>query len=145
LTGINNVLGLSKPEQMQQTFGKEYRLASKREIEHLFAHKNTLRSYPLTMYFRYFDSECVHLKFVTSAPKRIYKHAHDRNRLKRLMREAIRKNKLSLTQFLDQNDLGLHVFTIYSADKEVPFENVEKSIKYLFKKIENEISTKTTH
>lgn len=129
---------------MQQTFGKEYRLASKREIEHLFAHKNTLRSYPLTMYFRYFDSECVHLKFVTSAPKRIYKHAHDRNRLKRLMREAIRKNKLSLTQFLELKHLGLHIFAIYRSEKELSLETIEKSITHIFKKIENEISKETT-
>jgi ribonuclease P protein component len=128
---------------MRQTFGKEYRLSSKREIAYLFAQKKTLHSYPLTLHFRHFDSESVHLKFVISVPKRIFKRAHDRNRLKRMMREAIRKNKLSLTQFLAEHGLGLHVFAIYHTEKEVLFENIEKSITHLFNKIENEIILKT--
>jgi ribonuclease P protein component len=129
---------------MQQTFGKKNRLASKIEIDTLFANKNVLRSYPLTIYFRFFETTNPDIKFVTSAPKRIFKHAHDRNRIKRLMREVIRKNKLSLTQFLEKNNIGIHIFAIYSSDIEVQYENLEKSMKYLFKKIENEVITKTS-
>ncbi len=129
---------------MQQTFSKKNRLASKREIDTLFAQKCVMRSYPFTIYFRFFEAEIPELKFVTSAPKRIFRHAHERNRIKRLMREAIRKNKLSLTQFLEKNNFGLHIFAICSSDNEVQYENLEKSMKYLFKKIENEIISQTS-
>ena len=133
-----------KSEQMQLEFGKENKLKSKRAIENIFANKKSFRNYPITVHVNFFVTMQPELKFVTSAPKRLFKHAHDRNRIKRLMREAIRKNKVTLGQFLEKNNVGLHVFAVYNAEKEVTLENIEISIKYLFKKIENEISTETS-
>lgn len=128
---------------MQQTFGKEHKLKSKIEIEKIFTKKQSFRNYPLTLHINYFVSSNPELKFVTSAPKRLFKRAHDRNRIKRLMREAIRKNKVTLTHFLETNNMGLHVFAIYSASNEASMESIESSIKNLFLKIENEIVSKT--
>jgi ribonuclease P protein component len=130
---------------MQQSFGKEHKLKSKIEIEDIFAKKQSFRNYPLTLHINYFVSTNPELKFVTSAPKRLFKRAHDRNRIKRLMREAIRKNKVTLTHFLEKNKIGLHVFAIYSAENETRIESIESSIKNLFIKIENEIVSKTDH
>ena len=125
---------------MQQTFSKEFKLVSKREIELIFAQKKTINNHPFTFHIRHFETQHSELKFVTAAPKRLFKKAHDRNRIKRLMREAIRKNKLSLTQFLELKHLGLHIFAIYRSEKELSLETIEKSITHIFKKIENEIS-----
>ena len=99
---------------MHQTFGKVNKLVSKKDIEILFANKKTAYNFPLKAHYTYFKTTKSEIKFVISAPKRIFKRAHDRNRIKRLMREAIRKNKLSLAQHLETEAYGIHVFVIYS-------------------------------
>ena len=64
-------------------------------------------------------------------PKRLFKHATDRNLLKRRMREAYRINKNLLKQtFLLQIQ--------YQATEKLPFAAIEASIKQLLTDINND-------
>lgn len=86
--------------------------------------------------------QTVPFQTVLAAPKRIFRKAHDRNRIKRLMREAIRKNKLPLETFLEERDLCLALFVIYTSREEMHLSILEKKTKKLIseliKKLENE-------
>lgn len=75
--------------------------------------------------------ETVSFQIVLSAPKRNFRKAHDRNRIKRLMREAIRKNKLPLESFLEERGKCLALFVIYTSREEFSLAVLEKKTKQL--------------
>jgi ribonuclease P protein component len=79
-----------------------------------------------------------------SAPKRYYKKAHDRNRIKRIVREAIRKNKLILEPFLVERGLHMALFVIYTGREELKTETLHKKTQQLFKQLIDEISNLST-
>lgn len=64
-----------------------------------------------------------HLQFGVAAGTKHFKHAVDRNRIKRLIREAYRLQKNDLQQQLAAADLHLNVFFIFTG-KEVPDYNL---------------------
>lgn len=68
------------------------------------------------------------------APKSLHKHAVDRNRLRRLMREAYRLNCQPLKQLEEQGE-ALHI-AIYNMDKELPdYAQIERAMSKLIAKI----------
>ena len=98
---------------MDQSFGKEYKLCSKKLIDSLFAEGKSVKAFPFTLFFLLHEnSENVPFQLVISAPKRINRHAHDRNRIKRIVREAIRKNKFILEDFLTETNQQLASYNL---------------------------------
>jgi len=72
-------------------------------------------------------------------PKKRFKRAVKRNRLKRLMREAYRLNKQPLVALLKENDLQLHVAFNYVSDDELDFVAVEKKMKVALQRLMDKI------
>ncbi len=105
---------------MSEQFGKKYKLCSKKIIESLFSEGRQLRSFPYMVYFKEVAlTEDVSFQIVISAPKRQFKRAHDRNHVKRLMRETIRKKKLILESELQKQQKQIALFVIYT-QRELP-------------------------
>ncbi|GIS05878.1 MAG: hypothetical protein CM15mP109_06340 [Candidatus Dadabacteria bacterium] len=79
---------------------------------------------------------CVYLlnkedsRFVVSVPKKNFSLAVDRNKIKRFLREAVRKHSKEVLSFGG----GWFMF-IYSSDKVVSFLDIEKDFKLLVKNI----------
>lgn len=67
-------------------------------------------------------------------PKRLFKKAHERNTLKRRMREVYRLNKNSLYDVLKEKDKKALLAFIYIGKKEEEYIVVEKAIKKLLLK-----------
>jgi ribonuclease P protein component len=131
---------------MSESFGKHYKLTSKKEISQLFIARNSLRAYPFVVFFNlHTETASKHqLHFVVSSPKRLLKKSHDRNRVKRLTREVIRKNKLSLELHCKKNRCDLNLFIIYNSSVEMPISVMEKKMRQLFNTLSNEIDKKIT-
>lgn len=73
------------------------------------------------------------------APKKRFKHAVDRNHVKRLTREAYRLQKLPLKAALTQNDMALEVAFVYMDNKFIDFEATKKIIGKVLARIEKEV------
>lgn len=118
---------------MNQTFGKEYKLCSKKTIDALFQEGQRLNVYPLHLTYQLIDQPNSKAPFqvVTSVPKRQFKRAHDRNYIKRLLRESLRLNKAILEDFLVNENLKnkqLVLFLVYRDNKQPEYQ-------FLFKKV----------
>jgi ribonuclease P protein component len=115
---------------VNQCLGKTYKLCSKKRIQQIFEARQSIRVFPFTALFLTLNQtdEPQSFQVVFSVPKRIIRKAHERNHLKRLMREALRKNKVPLETFLKSNGLFLNLFLIYSSKEEMSLPALEKKI-----------------
>lgn len=126
---------------MDKRFGKKYKLCNEKQIELVFAAKNSVKSYPFVIHFADLQSQTdVPFQITISAPKRNFKKAHERNRIKRILREAIRENKLILETFLMENERKLALFMIYTAKEELSFDVLQKKMKNVLNQLIIEIS-----
>lgn len=79
---------------MKQTFTKEERLYEKKLMDQLFKNGKSFFVFPFKVFYLPLDMTASYpAKVLVSVPKRNFKRAVDRNRIKRLMREAYRRNK----------------------------------------------------
>ena len=121
---------------MNHSFGKAYKLCSKKLIDEVFESGVTVKSYPLIgKYKRVELNNHAPFQMVISAPKRTFKNAFQRNRIKRLCKEAIRLNKQILEEPLNNKKLTLGICLIYSAKEELAIELLNRKTQKLFNKI----------
>ena len=120
------------------SFRKAERLCSKKRIEALFAGNScSLSAYPLRAVYRENTDSTEQVQLLISVSKRRFKHAVDRNRTKRLIREAYRLNKHLLLDSLGEKHLDLAFLWI--SDQLSDFQVVEAKVRNLLLRIgENE-------
>ncbi len=114
---------------MDNGFGKSEKLKRRDHITALFANGKSLKKFPLKLIYLPLEDESQN-KVGVSVPKRRFKHAVDRNRLKRLMREGYRLNKKLLT-----TEQSYAMMWIYLGDKKTDFEKVSKSVESILLKL----------
>jgi len=126
------------------TQGKGERLKSRKVIEELFNTGNSFIVSPFRIINTVTESG---LRIGVGVSTKNFKKATDRNRIKRLIREAWRVQKLPLREKLQVQNSGLAVFLTYTL-KEMPdqasiADSMQKVVKRLLNKI-NETGTSTT-
>lgn len=127
---------------MDFQFGKEYSLCHKKIIEKTFQEGRTIKSFPYTA--RYIVSELPTNKpfqVVISAPKRNFKKAVKRNRIKRLMREAIRLQKSEFEKELRTLGVQLALVIVHGHRDEIKIEELKHKTAKLFSKIIKDLKT----
>lgn len=129
----------------QFTLGKNERLKSRKQIEQLFKSGQRFISPPFRVFYSFQtiqqpNSICS-LQAGFGASSRNFKTAVERNRIKRLTKEAYRLQKNTLQDELKEQNRKLNVFFIYTG-KELPlYTDVYNSINTALIKL-LEISTK---
>jgi len=115
-----------------QTFKKSERLCSKVLIERLIATGNHISVFPFKLMWMPIEESNAAAKIVISVPKRNFKKAVDRNKIKRRIREAYRKNKNTLYGELGNKKIVLMIVFV-SKEKE-PYKVIEeKTIELIHK------------
>lgn len=97
-------------------------MKSRKLIEYLFKEGKSFSISPLRVYYSFSKTEGADqplLQFGTGAGTKNFKKATDRNRIKRLIREAYRLQKNELKNKLQEKRVTLNLFFIFTA-KELP-------------------------
>ena len=124
---------------MKATFKKSERLCSKKQIAELFEHGESEFVYPFKLLFHK-DSSSTHngkVQVLISVPKKHYKKAYQRNRMKRIFREAFRKNKSELILVCKDKRIDLSLAFILIAKEPLDYGFVEKKVRELLLRIKN--------
>jgi len=117
------------PYPIDTSFPKREKLKGKKLIETLFTEGKNQGRGPLKLIYLKTDFEDgVPVKVAVVAPKRKFRHAVDRNRVKRLLREAYRLNK----PLLFNNIEGSYAFLFLYLGPSLPdFDRVDRAMKEL--------------
>ena len=116
---------------MRYTLGKDKKLKSKKAIEALFIEGSSIRKGALRLKYQQVD-DVGQNKVAFSVPKRFFKLAVDRNRVKRLMREAYR---------LQQHEINLpdgkhnNFMWIYQSNKLPEQDHVKQLMQSIIKQL----------
>jgi ribonuclease P protein component len=122
---------------MKFTLGKEERLKSNKLIEKLYQEGTSIKVFPLRMvYIQTTHTSTYPAQMGVSVPKRNFKRAVDRNRLKRLLRESYRKEKYTIYSQIKEP----YVFMIsYLAKEEWKYADITLKMQKLITLFVDEI------
>ncbi|WP_299156168.1 ribonuclease P protein component [uncultured Tenacibaculum sp.] len=114
---------------MKFTLGEQERLKSKKLLGKLYEEGKSIKVFPLRMvYIQTEHTSKFPVQVGVSVPKRNFKKAVDRNRIKRLLRETYRKEKYTVYDGVDKP----YVFMIsYIARDEWKYVDLEHKMKKL--------------
>jgi ribonuclease P protein component len=122
------------------TLGKHERLKSRKLIDQLFKGGKSFSLFPYRVYYLFPEATQLRqpadsLQFGVGVSTRNFKHATDRNRVKRLTREAWRLQKTSLRELALLKGIHFAVFVIYTG-KELPgFETANEKIGVILSRL----------
>lgn len=127
----------------QFKFSKQERLCSETRITELFQNGESFMSYPVRVVFQASKTmEKPRIQVLMSVPKKKLKHAVDRNRVKRLLREAYRLNKQSLWEKAVETGFSLEIAFIWIPSEVLDYAKVEKKMKDAIEKFGKLLSDK---
>ncbi len=117
---------------MDNSYGKKEKLKSRKLIEQLFAEGKSISKYPIKLIYLPTElPEEVKIQAGVAVPKKNFKSAVRRNRIKRLLREAYRLNKHPLFNNTDRSFAFLFLYI----GKEMPhYSEVERSMQKILHK-----------
>lgn len=121
--------------QQSNCFPKKEHLCGEIRINKLYAEGKAFIAYPYRVVYRIEKTQTdVPVMVLVSVPKKRFKRAVKRNKIKRLMREAYRLNKHFLTDICTQNACQIQIALNYVSDIEMDFKAMEiKMIDALYK------------
>lgn len=131
----------------QYTLPKSERLYLRESIGELFAKGRSFTAFPYRVVYL-LSPEGEHAEredrqsrcaIMAVAPKKRFKHAVDRNHVKRLTREAYRLQKLSLIDLLKERGLRMEVAFLYVDDKFISFDETYRIIGRSLNKLQKAV------
>ena len=124
------------------TFKKEERLCNKRLIDKLFHSGSSFLCYPFKASWLYHtEPQQYPAQILFSVSKKRYKHAVDRNLIKRCMRESYRLHKQQYLYSLLQNADKTIVLSVGYIGKEIaPYSLIEKKMLKMLSQLAEQLT-----
>ncbi len=126
---------------LSNSYGREEKLKSRKQIDLLFTKGKSVNQFPVKLIYMEVTGETdFPVKAGVIAPSRLFKKAVQRNRVKRLLREAYRTEKAPLIEYAVSQNRKLALFILF-VDKAIPTyslvkEKVSLAIPRLIKELE---------
>lgn len=127
----------------KNTFRKSEHLKRKLLIEEVFTKGDAHNIYPYRLLYKEADVPSNYpAQLGISVPKKRMKKAVDRNRIKRYVREAYRKNKHDLYEALERHEKQYILFIIYVGKEDVDYTKTEEKIIVLLQRLVHALGKK---
>lgn len=122
------------------TFPKKEHLCGEIRINKLFSNGKAFIVYPLRVVYSVDENSIdVPVRVLVSVPKKRFKRAVKRNRLKRLMRETYRLNKSILTEKCIEKNFAVQIAFNYVSDDEMDFKAIQSKMQLALQRIADKI------
>lgn len=134
----SSAIGRFEPSKSTDSlkFSSKERLKSKKVIDNLFKEGKSVNNSGFTLVYLVQTHETFYpIKAGFSVPKRYFKKAVDRNRIKRQMREVYRLEKKMIYEKLAQKNLQVALMCIYKGKTLPSFETVKTALQFCLQKI----------
>ncbi len=122
---------------MDHTYPKKEKLKSRKLIDRLFVQGKSVSNYPIKLIYLNTDlPEAIKNQAGVAVPKKNFKSAVRRNRIKRLLREAYRLNK---PRGFNNSDASFAFLFLYLGKEMPDYRDIERSmVRVLAKFLEKE-------
>jgi len=115
-------------------FSKHERVCNRNDFQFLVSHGKSFFAYPFRCVFSQAETDIPLVRIAVSVSKKRFKHAVDRNRVKRLMREAYRLEKGFLYQHFQEQPVKLDMLVIYTESKILDYQHFRRGMRGMMKK-----------
>lgn len=125
---------------VNRSLSKSERIYLRDDLRRLFAEGSSFVAYPLRIVFLSSPTPKPNapLAILISVPKKRFKHAVDRNRIKRLVREAFRLQKDKLGQKLRSQGCSISFAAVYLKNELPDYKTIYRAIGKTLHRLERE-------
>ena len=121
----------------ERGFSKQERICKRNDFNFLFSDGKSFFSYPFRCVFSEKNADVSLVRIAVTVSKKKFKLATDRNRIKRLIREAYRLEKQQLYNLMQEQPTALDMLIIYTEKQILDQKQIRNGMRILLKKLYN--------
>ncbi len=115
----------------KNNFPKDERLTSRKIILELLKKGKVFNTFPFYVKYSFSEKKSSDIQVLINVSKKRFKHAVDRNRIKRLIREAYRQNSSELHNLLSTSELEAKLLINYVSSDFPDYATINASMQKL--------------